>query len=201
MEKGEEEKEAEEPRPLPRLTTPDLEFDFDKSKLKDPRPTPGRDARPRYDEWDLPEALAARRPPSPPKPKGLLNAFQKNALLDTHIRTDPAMMFHDLYRCIDKGPNGSPTYDAAGFQLDYQKVADSFPSTGRTKRAAVQGMNMPVASMQSLRETIAETFFDDTEENKKKFLISFGPIDLVKDTISKDLGIPWHKIGREEVLL
>ncbi|KUI67698.1 hypothetical protein VM1G_03203 [Cytospora mali] len=82
--------EAEEPKPLPRLTTPDLEFDYDRSKLKDPRPTPGREARPRYEEMDsnLPAELAAR---------------------------------------------------------------------------------------------------------------SYMPIELAKDTISKDLGIPWHKIGHEEV--
>ncbi|KAM0724218.1 hypothetical protein Q7P37_000100 [Cladosporium fusiforme] len=41
------------PKPNPRLTTPDLEFDFDRSQLRDPRPTPGRKARPR---WKKPRA-------------------------------------------------------------------------------------------------------------------------------------------------
>lgn len=196
---GEEEQRVEEPKPLPRLTTPDLEFDFDRSKLKDPRPTPGREARPRYDEGDIPEELAARRPPSPAKPKGRLTNAKKDALLRQQIRLDPAMSSQYMYRCFDKGPNGSPTYDNAGFQVDYQKVADSLNPAGCTKRAAVQGMNMAVAGMQSLEEKMISVFFDDTVEKKKKFPRGGVPIHLVQDTISKDLGIPLCKIGREEV--
>lgn len=38
-------------------------------------------------------------------------------------RRETADTFHELYVCYDKGPQGSPTYDRSGFQLDYNKVA------------------------------------------------------------------------------
>lgn len=37
---------------------------------------------------------------------------------------NPAFAFHDIARCYKKGRNGSPTYEDAGFQLDYNKVCD-----------------------------------------------------------------------------
>jgi hypothetical protein len=42
---GNEDDDAQQSKP--RLTTPDPEFDYDRSQLRDPRPTPGRKARPR----------------------------------------------------------------------------------------------------------------------------------------------------------
>ncbi|KUI57984.1 hypothetical protein VP1G_05318 [Cytospora mali] len=194
--------EAEDPKPLPRLRTPDLEFDFDRSKLKDPRPTPGREARPRYEEMDsyLPAELAARRPPSPTKPKGRLNAMQKERLYAQKSREDPLATFHHLYRCRDKGREGSPTYDCAGFQLDYDKVMGWFGGGAVSKKAMINGMTMAVSRAQSLEEKIAKAFFDDFEEAREKILErSRMSIELAKDTISKDPGIPWHKIGHEEI--
>ena len=44
----------------PRLTTPDVEFDYDRSQLRDPRPTPGRIKRPRYDDFSCPDDLKAK---------------------------------------------------------------------------------------------------------------------------------------------
>lgn len=106
-----------------------------------------------------------------------------------------------MHRCHEKGPNGSPTYDSAGFQLDYQKVAESHSSPWPKKTAMIQRMNVVIASMKFLEEMITKVFFDDTEENKKSISGSMVSIDLAKDKISKDLGIPFHKIGREEVML
>ncbi|KAK7710493.1 hypothetical protein SLS64_000183 [Diaporthe eres] len=195
-----EPQEAEEQQPLPRLTTPDLEFDWDRSKLKDPRPTPGRERRPRYDEHDMPSELAARRPPSPEKPKGRLNAMQKEALFEENGRRDPAHTFHHLYKCRDKGPHGSPTYDRAGFRLDYNKVIDWFKPVRYNKKRMVKGMENSVARAQTLDEHTIEAFFEDSEEAKEK-LSGKGPIlySLVRDTISKDLGVPLHKIDHADI--
>lgn len=192
--------EAEQQQPLPRLTTPDLEFDWDRSKLKDPRPTPGRERRPRYDSHDMPAELAARRPPPPEKPKGRLNAMQKEALFDEEARKDPTHTFHHLYVCRDKGPHGSPTYDRAGFRLDYDKVMDWFRPVPYNKNKMLKGMDRAVARGRSLDEHTEQVFFEDFEENKEK-LSGQGTLlhSLIRDTISKDLGIPRHKIDHAEI--
>lgn len=187
-------------QPLPRLTTPDLEFDWDRSQLKDPRPTPGREARPRYDKFDIPAELAARRPPSPKKPKGRLNAMQKDALFGQKTRTDPTESFHDLYKCRDKGRNGSPTYDSAGFRLDYDKVMNWFEPRAYNKKAMVNGMEEAFARAQSLEEHMMQAFFEkDARTREEKARQSPVVEGLVMDTISKDLGVPRHKIGHAEI--
>ena len=114
----------------PRLTTPDIELDYDRDQLRDPRPTPGRKARPRYNERDIPDEVLTRLkatrtiPGPPPKPKGRLTNAVKNEMFKAESRVDPLKTFHDLYVCYEKGPKGSPTFDEAGFQLDYEKAAD-----------------------------------------------------------------------------
>ncbi|THV63444.1 hypothetical protein D6D27_10614, partial [Aureobasidium pullulans] len=110
----------------PRLTTPDLEFEYDRSQLRDSRPTPGRIARPRYDKFSLSEDLNQHFEndfyvPKPERPPGRLDRVQKDELFVEQTRLDPRAAFHDLHKCLDKGPNGSPTADNAGFQLDYEK--------------------------------------------------------------------------------
>lgn len=165
----------------------------------DPRPTPGRERRPRFDRHDIPADLAARCPPSPEKPKGRLNAMQKEALFVEKTRRDPAAHFHDLYKCRDRGPNGSPTYDAAGFRLDYDKVIDWFKPVPYNKNRMLKGMERSVARGRSLDEHAIQAFFENFEAAKEKIFGSPFQMDLVKDTISKDLGIPLHKIGHEEI--
>jgi len=98
----------------PRLTTPDLEFDYDRSQLRDPRPTPGRKVRPWYEGIDVPEDLkvhleATCEIPKPQKPAGRLNRVQKNDLFVEEARLNPMRTFHHLYRCLDKGREGSPS--------------------------------------------------------------------------------------------
>lgn len=194
-----EAQEVEQQQPLPRLTTPDLEFDWDRSQLKDPRPTPGRERRPRYGSFDIPAELAARRPPSPEKPKGRLNAMQKDELFREKARRDPAATFHDLYVCYDRGPNGPPTYDTAGFRLDYDKVVDWFKPVRYNKSRMIKGMDKALARGRSLDEHTCQAFFDDFEAAKEKIIGTPMRMSLVKDTISKDLGIPYHKIDHAEI--
>ena len=55
--KEEQPKEEDLEQQKPRLMTPDLEYDYDRSKLRDPRPTPGRRARPRWDDISAPQEI------------------------------------------------------------------------------------------------------------------------------------------------
>jgi len=53
--------------------------------------------------------------PPLPKPQETKRLKRDNERLDC---------FKHLHECFDKGPNGSPTLDEAGYELDYNKVAD-----------------------------------------------------------------------------
>ncbi|RGP77167.1 hypothetical protein FLONG3_4682 [Fusarium longipes] len=92
----------------PTLTEKDLEFDFDHSRIRDPRRTPGRVKRPRHVKNDLSEEWLSR--------------FHIPNHKSEH--TDPLYTFYNLHKCRKKGPNGSPTYDNVGCQLNYEKVAE-----------------------------------------------------------------------------
>lgn len=191
------------PKPKPRLTTPDLEFDFDRSQLRDPRPTPGRKARPRHDNFEIErdEALKARLEneftiPKPEKPKGRLNAMIKSELFEKEGMMNPAASFHDLYRCHKKGPRGSPTYDDAGFQLDYNKVCEWKQPQTYNKGKMVRGMEKAVEARQSKEEQIASLFFTNGSNEETRNL---HVINHVQDHVSKDLGIPFHQIDAAKV--
>lgn len=126
--------------------------------------------------------------------------MQQDALLREKARKDPAHAFHDLYVCYDRGPNGPPTYDTAGFRMDYDKVVDWFKPVRYNKKRMIKGMDKSVARAQTLDEHTIEAFFEDFEEAKEK-LSGKGPIlySLVRDTISKDLGVPLHKIDHADI--
>jgi hypothetical protein len=194
--------EAEEQNkgtPKPRLTTPDLEFDHDRFKLRDPRPTPGRDARPRYSSVDIPGDLktqleATQEIPEPEKPKGRLNAAKKNDLFIAEARMNPLKSFHALYRCYDKGRDGSPTYDDAGFQLDYDKVADWMKPRPYSKKRMVNGMDKAMQRDEQRRKEMFALFFEKTESE-----LHLRAEGVMKDQVSKDIGVPWHQIGPGQV--
>jgi hypothetical protein len=125
--------------------------------------------------------------------------MQKEALEAEKTRRDPAATFHDLHKCRDKGPNGSPTYDSGGFRLDYNKVMDWFKPVRYSKSKMVKGMDRALARGRSLDEHMLEAFFEDFEAAKEKIMGRTITVNLVKDTISKDLGIPFHKIDHAEI--
>ncbi|KAK7931557.1 hypothetical protein PG985_002269 [Apiospora marii] len=186
-----------------RLTTPDLEFDYDRSQLRDPRPTPGRVKRPRHDEYSLPKSEREKyRPPPPAKPKGRLNASQRSQLYKEEAIHDSAALYHDMYVCLSKGRRGSPTYDTAGFELDYDKVFRTLAPRAYNKRRIVKGMGDYLATAETFDSRMFDIFFEEGDEvmEKKKWV---APVftNYVKDKISKDLGIPWHKIGVAELEL
>ena len=69
--------------------------------------------------------------------------------------------FHELHVCYAKGPNGSPTYDKAGFELDYEKVAQW----------------MKPVTRQQIKRSIPkqEKYFEKKrEEDRRKFEIFLG---------------------------
>lgn len=186
----------------PRLSTPDLEFDYDRSQLRDPRPTPGRKARPRYYAFDIPQELrahleATREIPKPKKPTGRLNAMQKDELLKQEALMNPLETFHDLHRCLEKGRDGSPTYDDAGFQLDWGKVNRWSNPQAYNKKKMIRGMDKTIKKDKHEEKDMFTIFFgkkqelsDDTAQKMRHF---------IKDHVSKDLDIPWHQIGPEKV--
>jgi hypothetical protein len=197
---GEAEVQQSTEEPKPRLTTPDIEFDYDRSKLRDPRPTPGRKARPRYGSRDIPEDLKAQLEatreifkPQPPSKGRLTNAI-KSQMIVANARNNPLATFHDLYRCYDKGPDGSPTYDNAGFQLDYERVADWMGPRPYNKKRMVNGMENRLQKGDELRKEMYDLFFEQTEAK-----IAFGAEDAMKDHVSKDIDVPWHQIGPQQL--
>ncbi|KAI0802135.1 hypothetical protein GGR55DRAFT_666998 [Xylaria sp. FL0064] len=176
----------------PRLTTPDLEFDYDRSQLRDPRPTPGRIRRPRLDELELTDELRQRfSMPGPERPKGRLDAFQKGPLYKEQTLLDPSKMHHDLHVCYKKGPRGRPTYDTAGFQLDFKKVAEWMKPKPYDKSRMVGTMERSMARRKRVEREVLEIFFVDGDglDSNGTFVMQ-----CVKDHISKDLGVPWHQI-------
>ncbi|KAH7385562.1 hypothetical protein DE146DRAFT_212228 [Phaeosphaeria sp. MPI-PUGE-AT-0046c] len=187
-----------------RLTTPDLEFDYDRSQLRDTRETPGRGTRPRYGEFDVLEELkahleATREIPKPEKPPGRLNAFQKDQLYKEESRMNPLRCFHDLNQCYDKGPQGSPTYDEAGFQLDYDKVAEWMKPKAYRKSTMVRGMERRIEQAMREEKQMFELFFQGPPKDTAK--ISGSVKGYLKDHVSKDLNIPWHQVKPEHFKL
>lgn len=112
----------------PPLTVEDLRFDYDRSQLRDSRAMPGREARPYYGKLDdMPVALLehlkeTRSVYKSERPKGRLTNAITDDMFVVEARHNPWEMFYHLYQCYDKGREGSPTCDSAGFQLDYDQV-------------------------------------------------------------------------------
>ncbi|KAH9886357.1 hypothetical protein F4778DRAFT_478097 [Xylariomycetidae sp. FL2044] len=180
-----------------RLTTPDLEFDYDRSQLRDPRPTPGRKARPRKEGREIDDDFKKRFfIPEPKKPKGRLNAMQKNDLFGQEALLDPSHIFHDLYVCHKKGPRGSPTYDSAGFQLDWKKVNNWMKPQAYSKSAAVNGMERRLAKDKKEEEEMFGIFFVD---GVGPDAVGADVRNYVSDHVSKDLGLPFHQIGPRQL--
>nr|RBQ95934.1 hypothetical protein FVER53263_08480 [Fusarium verticillioides] len=129
----------------PTLTEKDLEFDFDHSQIRDPRATPGRVKRPRYEERELSEEF--------------LSKFHIPKHRNKH--TDPLYSFYDLHRCHRESPDGSPTYDSAGFQLDYEKVAKWMKPVAYNKKSMVNGMERHLKRVEEETKKIYNCFFID----------------------------------------
>ncbi|CAG9998456.1 unnamed protein product [Clonostachys byssicola] len=182
--------------PKPRLKASDLEFDYDRTQLRDQRLTPGRESRPRLDssKVDVDELKTRFSMPwlDKPKKKGP-NAYE------LEVREDVTHPFHHLHVCHKKGPNGSPTYDNAGYQLDWQKVNKWMKPQGYSKSRAVGGMMKALKEAEELEKLLYSVFFikgkgpDGASGTQVK--------DYIMDHMSKDLGIPWHQVKLKKNIL
>ncbi|KAH7120379.1 hypothetical protein B0J13DRAFT_567872 [Dactylonectria estremocensis] len=178
-------------KPKPRLKLSDLEFDYDRTQLRDQRPTPGRENRPRLEDSDIDfDELKTRfSMPWLDKPKG--NGSDEYE--------DPTYVFHDLHVCHKKGPNGSPTYDNAGYQLDWKKVDKWMKPAGYSKRGAMSGMNRALKVAKDLEELLYSVFFVNGKGPDGADAIHVK--GYVLDHMSKDLGIPWHQMKLKKHIL
>ncbi|KAI4698997.1 hypothetical protein J4E81_004887 [Alternaria sp. BMP 2799] len=200
--KEEQPKEEDLEQRKPRLTTPDLEYDYDRSKLRDPRPTPGRKARPRWDDISAPQEIKdwvsdSFYIPKPTKPPGRLNAALKNTMFRDECRLNPFAHFHKLYVCHGKGREGSPTYDQGGFGLDYEKVNDWMKPQAYNKKKMVRGMEKAVERRTTEQQKVFDLFFLAKWNDDRG--IGHTVENYVKDQVSKDIGVPWHQVGPEQV--
>ncbi|KAJ9286647.1 hypothetical protein C8Q69DRAFT_24403 [Paecilomyces variotii] len=109
---------------------------------------------------------------------------------DTVISSRQARELSPEELCFLRGPNGPPTYDHLGYELDYHKVAGSFCRRGRPGTQAYTDM---------LER-------DEREKNRKADIMG-GPewnqrsamtLMLWTDRVARDLGIPYHKVKMEQ---
>ncbi|KAK4947428.1 hypothetical protein LTR10_013796 [Elasticomyces elasticus] len=180
----------------------DLEFDWDRHQLRDPRLTPGRVLPPRRGQRDLTEEEKAFfKGPTPEwlQGKPRLSRADKDKIYEEEIRNNIAHPFHEMHLCYDKGPNGSPTYDQSGFELDYFKVAEWLKPKRVNKNRAqrIRNQDKHLKKLTYDWDRMTALFFIGGQgpsrwENKYVEL-------LIKDKVSKDLGIPFHRIGVAEV--
>ncbi|KAI1771498.1 hypothetical protein F4818DRAFT_445188 [Hypoxylon cercidicola] len=169
-----------------------------RAQLRDPRPTPGRVKRPRRDERELPDGFKERfYIPKPDKPKGRLSASRKDELDRQESLLDPTDTFHHLYVCHHKGREGSPTYDLAGFQLDWKKVDDWMKPQPYSKSRIVKGASRAYERHAREKRGMYEIFFVDGKgpEYEPSVVMMY-----LRDHVSKDLGIPWHQISPKQLV-
>jgi hypothetical protein len=182
----------------PPLTIEDLYFDYDRSQLRDPRATPGRKARPHYGEHDIPVELRERL-------ERTRNIFEYGQALDSTSSTVATDMFlaearnipwkgnYNMYQCYDKGRDGSPTYDACGFQLDYGKVAKYFEPSKHDAEKRIRYMPKDEEVRKGQREGIYKRFFRERPNEYERTYLFLE--EIVRDQMSKDLDVPSHQLS------
>ena len=99
--------------------------------------------------------------------------------------------FHELYKCYEKGPKGSQTYDEGGFQLDYHKVADWMKPKAYNKSAMVYGMERHLKRKEEEDARMMAAIFQGGKGPEEG---GIWLIELLKDKVSKDLGVAFHKV-------
>jgi len=92
-----------------------------------------------------------------------------------------------VQECLKKGPNGSPTYDRLGYELDYDKIlaANKPPKRGAAHHKRVEKMMEQEAQERKRKCEIMRA-----DPNR----ISAFTYMAWEDCISRDLEIPYHKV-------
>ena len=166
------------------------------SGIRDTRATPGRMVPPRsgspnaYRPETDPPSMKSLSPEQPKKKKRMSYAEQDRDFKRQALK-DPNHPFHDMHKCYKKGPRGRPTYDGAGFQLDYDKVADRMKPRAYNKKSMVDGMEKHLKKVEQERAKMAAIFFVDGKGPGNKFDTNER---YWCDKVSKDLDVPWHKV-------
>ncbi|KAH8679589.1 hypothetical protein BGZ60DRAFT_400297 [Tricladium varicosporioides] len=124
--------------------------------------------------------------------------WEKEEEYKQHILADPTHCFHEMHVCFKKGPNGSPTCDKAGFELDYWKVADWMKPRAYNKRGMVKGMEKRLSSREEEAYKLRDIFFEPGAKPEGDYHEWSQGVDFWKDRVSKDLQIPWHHISVKE---
>lgn len=151
--------------------------------------TPGRIGPIKPERFNLPSPDI--KPFKGPKGKKVRKTYwEKEEEYRQFILANEDHCFHELHVCFKKGLNGSPTYDKSGFELDFQKVAHRMQPSAYNKSAMVRNMEKYIDQKRHDEEKMAHIFFEKGEapENRRH-------ADAWKDRVSKDLYVPWHKIG------
>ena len=167
------------------------------SGIRDTRATPGRmvpvrSASPNaYRPETDPPSMRSLSPDQAKKKKRMSYAEQDRDFKRQALK-DPTHPFHDMHRCYKKGPRGRPTYDGAGFQLDYDKVADRMKPRAYNKTSMVGGMERHLKKVEQERAKMAAMFFVDGKAPGNKFDTNER---YWSDKVSKDLDVPWHKVN------
>ena len=128
----------------------------------------------------------------------------KSEKFDWEALNNPEHVFHKFYVCRAKGRDGSPTIDQAGYELDYDKVMGWFKPTSvaslRPTPSKMKKFDEHVEKKRREEQQVLDIFFEGgaaPDVNASDFP-SFT-IDVIKERVEKDIGVPWHKIGSQEV--
>ena len=116
---------------------------------------------------------------------------------------NPDATFHELHVCRAKGREGSPTYDKAGYELDYDKVMDWFRPAGIPSRPTALRLGIQVryfADRRSIDQQMLDEFFEEGAAPRADAR-DFPPMTIaaVKARVEADTGVLFHRIGPYEV--
>jgi hypothetical protein len=112
---------------------------------------------------------------------------------------NPFAMFHAKYRCHERGRDGSPTYDEAGFEMDWEKVNETMKPQAYNKNKMVRGMENAVSRIQREQDEMFSCFFVEEHWPDKLRTPIDLIVDIMKDQVSKDLGVLHHQVGPEHL--
>ena len=134
--------------------------------------------------WEDEADNKALQPPSPKRRKTTAHS-QRRRHNEVEESEDPITI------CFNKGPNGSPTHDKLGFELDYHKVAPS--------------MRARKPNFKKQEKHLKEAAEDDKRKGEIMGVGGMnggkGPgglaVPAMTDRVARDLGMPYHKVGVE----
>lgn len=190
--KAEESKQASEPvrrskrggASEEQASPPDPELPSKQTKKIDPAPKATKAAEEKPKAAKATKEKAKALPSKPPRsaPKVKKPPPSESSSDGSSTDDDP------VQRCLNKGPNGSPTYDSLGYELDYHAIA----AASRRPRARSGKKYMEMLERgQNEDDRKAELMGMNRNEVSAFSMMAWD------DRVSRDLGIPYHKVQME----